>query len=64
MTSISSNTVEQMILDTVTQCGSMPAPIVHKEAQLYASESPSDKLRPARWAIRASVAGSKEPVTR
>ena len=43
------NTVEQMILDTVTQLGGTPASMVREEAPPYGGESLGDALRPARW---------------
>src|SRR6266567_7870932 len=44
-----SNTVEQMILDAVTQRGGTPASRVREDALPYGSESLGDELRPARW---------------
>src|SRR5262252_10452203 len=44
-----SNTVEQMILDAVTQRGGTPASMVREDALLYGGESLGDALRPARW---------------
>ncbi len=43
------NTVEQMILDAVTQRGGTPAPMVREEALPYGGTSLGDTLRPARW---------------
>jgi type I restriction enzyme R subunit len=44
-----SNTVEQMILDAVTQRGGTPASLVREDAPPYGGESLGDELRPARW---------------
>jgi type I restriction enzyme R subunit len=44
-----SNTVEQMILDAVTQRGGTPASLVCEDAPPYGGESLGDELRPARW---------------
>src|SRR5262249_31765543 len=44
MISISSNTVEQIILDTVAKLGGMPASMVREDAPPYAGESSSDEL--------------------
>ena len=44
-----SNTVEQMILDAVTQRGGRPASLVREDALRYGGESLGDALRPARW---------------
>jgi type I restriction enzyme R subunit len=44
-----SNTVEQLILDTVTQRGGTPASMVREDALRYGGESLGDALRPARW---------------
>jgi type I restriction enzyme R subunit len=43
------NTVEQMILDAVTQLGSTPVSLVREDAPSYGGESLGDELRPARW---------------
>ena len=48
-----SNTVEQMILDTVAQRGGTPASMVREDAPLYGGESLGDDLRPARWTYAA-----------
>jgi type I restriction enzyme R subunit len=44
-----SNTVEQMILDAVTQLGSTPASLVREDALHYGGESLGDALHPVRW---------------
>src|SRR5882672_5166192 len=44
-----SNTVEQMILDAVTQRGGPPASMVREDALRYGGESLGDALHPARW---------------
>jgi hypothetical protein len=55
-----SNTVEQLILNAVTKLGGKQVSMIREDALPYVSESPSDKLCPARWASRAKVAVSKE----
>jgi hypothetical protein len=64
MTFTDSDSVEQMILDAGTKPSSKLASMVCEDAPSYEGESLSDVLRPARWAIRANVAGLKGPVTR
>jgi type I site-specific restriction-modification system R (restriction) subunit len=44
-----SNTVEQMILDAVTQLSGTPTSLVREDASPYGGESLGDALRPARW---------------
>ena len=49
-----SNTVEQMILDAVTQHDGTPASMVREDAPLYGGESLGDALRPVRWTYSCS----------
>lgn len=60
MTFTESSTAKQMLLDAVAQLGHKPAPMVREDAPPYASESPSDKLRLARRAIRANAQVQKD----
>jgi hypothetical protein len=62
MTFTDSNTSGQTILNAPAKRGSKSAPMV-RGAPPYEGELLDDELRPARWAIRANVAGLKGPVT-
>jgi hypothetical protein len=58
-----SSAFEQMSLNAVSELGDKPSVMVRKDMLSYRKQSLGYELHPARRAIRAKVAGLKEPVT-